>query len=204
MHLYKKKCLLLILMALLFIPLQAQKKGFFPGYVLTIEGDTLEGWVKDRSTGTFTELYSRIRFKSGNSAFRNRYSPDQILEYSCNGQVYESIPVYEESAFFQFRYYVDDRYKTVFLRVIAKDEPLTYYHWEYIDADSNYLDYTPLFYLDGSDQMVRVTQGILGLKRNRLMEYFRNCPELVDAIYSKKLNEIHKVYNFYLDHCIDP
>lgn len=204
MHLYKKRYLLLILMALLFLPLQAQKKGFFPGYVITIEGDTLKGWVKDRSTGTFTELYSRIRFKSGNSGFKNKYSPDRIQEYSCNGQVYKSVPVYEESAFFMFRYYIDDRYDRVFLRVIARDEPLTYFHWEYIDADSNYLDYIPLFYLDGSSQMVRVTQGILGLKRNRLMEYFRNCPELVDAIERKSVNETTEVYNFYLNRCLDP
>ena len=47
--------------------------------------------------------------------------------------------------------------------------------------------------------MVRVTQGILGLKRNRLVEYFWDCPDLVMAIEKKKLKEINEVYNFYLE-----
>jgi len=50
--------------------------------------------------------------------------------------------------------------------------------------------------------MVRVTQGILGLKRKRLIEYFWDCPDLVQAIEKKELNEIHEVYNFYLEYCV--
>jgi hypothetical protein len=49
--------------------------------------------------------------------------------------------------------------------------------------------------------MVRVTQGIRGLKRKRLIEYFWDCPALVKAIEKKELNEIDEVYNFYLEHC---
>jgi len=70
-----------------------------------------------------------------------------------------------------------------------------------VDSESNYLDYTPLFYKEGSDEMVRVTQGILGLKRKRLIEYFWDCPELAQAIDKKELNEIDEVYNFYLENC---
>ena len=79
---------------------------------------------------------------------------------------------------------------------------MTYYHWEYVDSESNYLDYIPLFHRMGSDEMVRITQGILGLKRNRLVEYFWDCPDLVMAIEKKKVNKINDVYNFYLEHCI--
>jgi len=204
MHLTRKACMPIILAVLMFLPLHAQKKDYFPGYIITLEGDTLKGWIKDRSPGTFIELYPRIRFKDANSLFRKKYGPDQILGYSCNNRVYESLPLYEESSFFAFRYFLHDSYDRVFLRLIARDEPLTYYHWEYVDDDSNYLDYIPLFYLDGSDQMVRVTQGILGLKRKRLIEYFHDCYNLADAIYRKRLNEIDEVYNFYLNHCGDP
>jgi hypothetical protein len=187
----------------MFLPLHAQKKGYFQGYVITLEGDTLDGLVKDRSKGSFAELYSRIRFKSGNSVIRKKYSPCKLLGYSCSGRVYESVPIEEESSFFRFNYRVNAGSERVFLRVIARNEPLTYYHWEYMDEDSNYLDYIPLFYLDGSDSMVRITQGILGLKRKRLVEYFRDCPKLVEAIGSKKLKEITEVYDFYLYNCVD-
>jgi hypothetical protein len=113
------------------------------------------------------------------------------------------MPVREDAEFFRFRYYVDDRYGRVFLKVIARNGPLTWYHWEYIDDESNYVDYIPLFHKRYSPEMVRVTQGILGLKRNRLMEYFQDCPELVFAIDQKALHEINEVYSYYLSHCLD-
>jgi hypothetical protein len=204
MHLYKKESLLLILMLLTFIPLHAKKKDYSPGYIITLEGDTLDGYIKDRSSGTFTELYARIRFKDGKTPFRKKYGPDQIRGYKCNDQIYESVPVFEESEFFTFNYFVDKSHKPVFLRVMAKTAELSYYHWEYTDDESNYLDYIPLFYLDGSDQMVRVTQGLLGLKRKRLIQYFQGCYELQQAIYSKQLKEIHEVYDFYVMHCANP
>ena len=196
-----KKYILLILISLIIIPVHAQKKGYSRGYIINSEGDTVEGLVKDRSTGTFIDLYERIRFKPDNAVLRRKYSPDEILGYGLNDQYFESVPLAEESAFFQFRYYLDDRNDRVFLKVISWSGDLTYYHWEYMDDESNYVDYIPLFYRAGSDEMVRVTQGILGLKRNRLMEYFRDCPELVQAIEKKELREIDEVYNFYIEHC---
>jgi hypothetical protein len=185
----------------MIIPLQAQKKGYAPGYIINAKGETVEGWVKDRSTGMFLELYPRIRFKPDNALFRRKYGPDEIRGYGSNDQFYESVPLREETAFFRFRYYLHESNDKVFLKVVSGDADLTYFHWEYVDDESNYLDYIPLFYKDGSSEMVRVTQGILGLKRNRLIEYFRDCPQLVRAIELKELKEIDEVYYFYLEHC---
>jgi hypothetical protein len=196
-----RRCILLILISLVIIPVHAQKKGYSKGYIINSEGETVEGWVKDRSSGPFIDLYARIRFKPDDAVFRRKYSPDEILGYGLNNQHFESVPLAEESAFFRFRYYLDDRNDRVFLKVISWNGDLTYFHWEYMDDESNYVDYIPLFYRTGSDEMVRVTQGILGLKRNRLIEYFRDCPELVQAIENKELNEIDEVYNFYIERC---
>lgn len=196
--------LLLILFGFMLLPLQGQNKSYSPGYIITLEGDTVAGWVKDRSTGMFPELYSRIRFKAENSAFRKKYSPDQILAYASSDQIYESLPLWEESDFFKFRYHVSEGSERIFLRVILKSDVLTYYHWEYIQDENGYLDYIPLFYRIGSDQMVRITQGVLGLKRKRLIEYFRDCQVMCAAIAEKELNEITDVYYFYLDKCIEP
>jgi len=199
-----KTYVLLILLILSITPLQGQRKNYSPGYIISLEGDTLEGWVKDRSAGAFTEIYSRIRFKDEKVLFRKTYKPHMIKGYACDERVYESVPLKEESSFFRFRYVINDSYERVFLRVIAREEPLTYYHWEYMDDDSNYLDHIPLFYLTGTHQMVRVSQGILGLKRKRLIEYFHDCHGLADAINSKRLKEVDEVYEFYLDNCMDP
>jgi len=196
-----KRYILLILISLVIIPVHAQKKGYARGYIINVEGETVEGWVKDRSSGPFTDLYARIRFKTENAVFRRKYGPDKIMGYGLNDQYFESVPLTEETAFFRFRYYLDDRNDRVFLKVISWYGDLTYYHWEYTDDESNYVDYIPLFYRTGSDEMVRVTQGILGLKRNRLIEYFQDCPALVWAIENRELNEIDEVYNFYVEHC---
>ena len=197
-------CLSLILFVFILVPLHAQKKSYSRGWIITLEGDTLEGWVKDRSAGTFPELYSRIRFKAESSLFRKKYSPDQILEYAYDGQSFESVPLWEETSFFKFRYYVNEGPDRVFLKVIHKNEALTYYHWEYIDDDNGYQDYIPLFYRNGSGEMVRVTQGVLRLKTKRLIEYFGDCPELITAIEAKELKEILDVYYFYLENCTVP
>lgn len=186
---------------LMILPAHAQKKGYSRGYIITQEGETVEGWIMDRSTGTFLNLYPRIRFKAENALVRKKYGPDEILGYGLNDQHFESMPLTEESAFFRFRYYLNPDSERVFLKVISREKDLTYYHWEYVDDESNYLDYVPLFWRDGSNEMVRVTQGILGLKRNRLMEYFWDCPDLVMAIEKKELNGTDEVYNFYLRHC---
>jgi len=202
MHKYKIRYILLLLFAFTLISIHAQKNGYSQGYIINSEGEIIEGQVKDRSSGTFFELYKRIRFKPDNTPFKKKYSPDEILGYGLNDQHFESVPLYEETAFFKFRYYIHESYDRVFLKVVASNDDLTYFHWEYVDSDSNYLDYTPLFYRNGSDEMVRVTQGILGLKRKRLIEYFLDCPALVQAIEKKKLNEIYEVYDFYLERCI--
>jgi hypothetical protein len=190
-----------ILVAIICMPLHAQKKGYSPGYLVMPGGDTIRGLVKDRSVGTFTELYSRIRFKSEESLLRKRYSPDQIQGYACSDRIYASVPLREEASFFRFSYPLDEGNEKVFLRVMATNEALSYFHWEYMDEESNYLDHIPLFYRQGTDHMVRVTQGILGLKRKRLMEYFQDCLELVEAIEEKQVNEIFEVYDFYSDKC---
>jgi len=202
MHRHLIRYTLLFIFAFTFSSTQAQKNGYYRGYIINNEGEIIEGQVKDRSSGSFIELYKRIRFKADKTSFKRKYSPDEILGYGLNDQHFESVPLYEETAFFKFRYYIHDNYDRVFLKVVASKDDLTYFHWEYVDSESNYLDYIPLFYRNHSTEMVRVTQGILGLKRKRLVEYFRDCPELVQAIEKKELDEIYEVYDFYLDQCI--
>ena len=186
----------------MIIPTHAQKKEYSQGYIINSEGETVEGQVKDRSSGPFLDLYTQIRFKPDNAIFKRKYSPGEIQGYGTNNQHFESVPLIEESAFFKFKYNLHEGNDRVFLKVISRNADLTYYHWEYVDSESNYLDYIPLFHRMGSNEMVRVTQGIFGLKRNRLVEYFWDCPDLVMAIEKKTLNEINEVYNFYLEHCV--
>jgi len=189
-------CLLL----LLAIPLIAQKKGYEPGYIITLEGDTIQGMVRDRSAEPFVEIYARIRFRAPKKSKR-KYGPENILGYGAGNRVFESIPLREDAAFFRFRYYVQSGTEQVFLQVIRRQRELTWYHREFVHDDNNYVDYYPLFFREGSPEMVRVTQGMFGLKRQRLLQYFHDCAALMSALETGKLKKVEEVYNFYLESC---
>ncbi len=49
--------------------------------------------------------------------------------------------------------------------------------------------------------MVRVTQGIFGLKKNLLVEYFNDCPALVKKIRSGEFKEPYYIAKFYNQQC---
>ena len=200
MRYFLKPALLLIILLGLF-PLHGQKKEYEPGYIITLQGDTLVGQVRDRDPEPYTSVYSRIRFIPEGKSSRKKFGPKQILGYRAGEREYVSLPLQEESFFLTIRYLLDDTADPIFLRVIRRDGPLAWYHWEYIDDDNFYLDFFPLFHREGTSEMVRVTQGILGLKRKRLMEYFRQCPAMVDALAGDALREAEEVYDFYLEYC---
>lgn len=180
----------------------SQNQEYFPGYVVKNNGDTLFGQLADRSFGSYQTLYSRIRFIEEGSRKRKKFSADQIQAYKIADRYFESFPLWEDAAFLRFKYYLDRPVPNVFLKVIKKSKFLYHYEQEYVHDDNFYLDSFPLFYKPGSNQMVRVTQGILGLKFKNLKEYFYDCPSLVDKLEKKHLREIDEVYNFYLDKCI--
>ena len=191
----------LLLLYVGMLHLNAQKKGFEPGYIITLERDTLVGLVKDRSSDPFVELYRKIRFKPDGRSSRRKYRPKDILGYGAGERDYESVPLWEESSFFKFRYYLDPNAENVFLMVLKRQGGLTHYRREFVQDDNSYLDFYPLFHREGYREMVRVTQGVLGLKRKRLIAYFSDCDELVRALYNKELKETNEVYYYFLEFC---
>ncbi|MEJ2584819.1 MAG: hypothetical protein P8Z38_07175 [Robiginitalea sp.] len=135
------KPILPFLLLFVLLPLSGQKKGYVLGYVISIQGDTLRGWVKDRSAEPFVELYRRIRFRPEGKAGTRKYSPEQIRGYAAGERVYESLPIREESTFFKFRYYIDPQADPIFLRIVRRKGPLTWYRREFVHDDNDYLDF---------------------------------------------------------------
>ena len=84
-----------------------------------------------------------------------------------------------------------------FLKLIAKGY-LSYYHWEFEDSESDYIDAIGLFKRENEDSFARVSQGIFGLKKKHLAKYFKDYPDLVSKIEQGILKdplEIVKIYN---------
>lgn len=155
--------------------------------------------MKDRKEGYSPKLYAKIKFK-GDGFSSKKYGPKQILRYSINGNVYESIWLDKKSFLFK-EYYISqvNRGEKVFLRLVINGY-LKLYYLEYIDAESGIFEYIELFKRQDEDFLVRSTQGILGLKKKLLSDYFKDCPELVEKINSKEIKTAIDVALFYNDY----
>lgn len=168
------------------------------GYIVTLKNDTIYGKIADRKDGTFPKILKKIRFKTKGSMYAKKYSANQIKGYKVGKRIYESISIRAENKLFEIRYKVEATSQKTFLRVVAKGE-LSYYHWEHTDFEFHTIDYIPLFHLIGRNEMVRVTQGVFGLKRKNLSEYFSNCSELSKSIENKEIKTAEDIIvKFYL------
>lgn len=181
----------------------AQRRGYDWGYIITEKGDTLEGWINDRSTRSFSELNNRILYKQEGKVFKKRYSSNDILGYGYLGVHFVSIPLLERTQFFKTSYVIRPGANRRFLRVVERNDCLNHYEIEFMHDDNFMIDSYPLFHIPGTREMVRVTQGILGLKKKRLAEYFVACHDLVIAIDSEQLTTLQEVYRFYCERCND-
>jgi len=81
-----------------------------------------------------------------------------------------------------------------FLKVIEKGY-LTYYQREFEYSD--YIDQIDLFKRDNEDYLVRVSQGVFGLRKKSLAAYFNDCPELVEKIKNNELKTAIEITRFY-------
>lgn len=186
-----------LLTVFLFITISLYgQKDFENGYVVNLKNDTLYGKIKDIKHEPFPKIYKKIRFKEEGSHFKKKYSPNQIIGYKAGERVYESIGIERKSHLLRTLYLITSTRQKSFLRVVHKGN-LSYYHWEYIDNEFNSLDYIPLFHKEGTTEMVRATQGILGLKKKVLSEYFSDCPELVEKIEKKEIKTPEDIMELY-------
>ncbi|NOQ92748.1 MAG: hypothetical protein GQ552_08555 [Flavobacteriaceae bacterium] len=94
---------------------------------------------------------------------------------------------------------IPNRGEKEFLKVIEKGY-LTYYQREFEYSDSDYIDQISLFKRTDENFLVRVTQGVFGLRKKSLIAYFSDCPELVNKIENNQLKtpiEIARFYNLW-------
>lgn len=173
------------------------QRGFKQGYIVTHKQDTLSGLIKDRKDGAFASLYKKVRYKDQKRQLVRKYSPMQILAYHIDGDTFESLWFERSRNLLKENFYSrSGAGKKVFMKVDHKDY-LSLYHLEFLDQDSKTIDYIPLFKREDEDYFVRATQGILGLKKKRLAEYFSDCRELAAQIESGNIKSLHEILIYY-------
>lgn len=172
------------------------RRGFEPGYVVTWQNDTIAGYVRDRSDSNFPDLYRKIRFRSSDGK-GHKYGPKQIKAYQKGFESFETLWIHTFREFLVTRYISQPGVgKPHFMKIVRKGY-LSYYHWEYVDGEFQDIEHIPLFKREDGYSMVRVTQGILGLKKKRLSEFFQDCPDLVNKINAGEIRNPFEIHDFY-------
>lgn len=188
-----KPCILILLFILPY-SIVAQKH-FEEGFIVLNNQDTIYGLVKDRQPHPFGRLYKKIKFKGKKEG--SKYGPSQIKAYRKGQHTFESIWINETGHFLTQNYNsVPNSGNRQFLKVIEKGY-LTYYQLEFEDGDSDYIDAIDLFKKRDGDALIRVTQGIFGLRRKSLIRFFSDCPSLVKKIEAKEFKHPIEVSNYY-------
>jgi hypothetical protein len=190
----------IVLILLIYSANLYPQKKYQEGYVITNDRDTLYGFVKDRNEAPFANIYKKVRFRR-NAVFTRRYGPEQISGYKSGERTYESIWLESRTQFLKTSYLSKPgNGKKIFLRADHQGY-LTLYQMEWTDQESGTFEEFPLFKRENDEYFIRVTQGILGLRKNALREYFANCQDLLIMIENGALKSPEEIATFYNQKC---
>lgn len=161
------------------------------GYVVTNAGDTLEGMVRDRKSGAFGKLYGKVVLKQTGKG-KKSFKPKKIQCYMWGRSKYVTLRTQSSSRGFKTDIRVSPDGEPGFYRVVSEG-PLSLYHLEYSDQDNSAIDFIPYFKREGNPSLVRATQGVFGLKKKLLSNFFADKPELVNQINDGRLKTPEEV-----------
>lgn len=174
-------------------------------YLVLNSGDTLYGTVKhiDQS-GVNPKYYKKIRF-TDTYGKQKKHKRKDISAFRVNNTDYEGFWLDQSSqkmVLLNPKYDIDPQNgEKYFLRVVGKGK-LSHYELEWWDQGESALLWMDLLKKEEDQFFIRATQGLLGLKRKVLVNYFLNCPDLKEKIKQRQLNEVGQVVSFYNSNCI--
>ena len=178
-------------------------------YLVLSTGDTLYGRVQHSKEGGFggRGFHKKVRITDTNGK-RKKYKRKNVSGFSVDGSVFESFWLTQQSQSFPRVSLENPRYDIVFkngeqhfLRNVSKGR-LNHYELEWFDQESSTLWSMSLLKKEGDRFFIRADQGLFGLKRKVLRNYFSDCPKLQEKIQRKELKKVHQVVTFYNTNCL--
>jgi hypothetical protein len=184
--------------------LVAQTSNTLDYLVLNI-GDTLYGNVKHiDQRGLNPKYYKKIRL-TDTYGKKKKYKRKVVSAFRVNNTSYEGFWLNQSSQkiiFLNPKYDINpQKGEKYFLRVVSKGK-LSHYELEWWDQEESTLLRMDLLKKEEDQFFIRATQGLLGLKRKVLVNYFPNCPDLKEQIKQRQLKEVWQVVDFYNSNCI--
>jgi len=175
-------------------------------YIVLNIGDTLYGdvrYIDER--GANREFYKKIRLTNVDGK-RGKYKRIDVSAFRANNFNYESFWLHQSSQKFMLvnpKYDIDPKNgEQHFLKVVINGK-LSHYELEWFDQGNTTLLSMALLKKEKDEFFIRADQGLLGLKRKALLNYFFNCPKLKEGINKKQLNKVWQVVDFYNSNCVD-
>ena len=173
-------------------------------YLVLKTGDTLYGEVDYIDEGAVSNgFYKRIRLKNAKGKTK-RYKRDAIMAFKFGNNQYHSYWLSQSSnkiVLVNPKYDIDNKNgEQYFLKLVNKDK-LSHYQLEWFDQGNSTLWSMALLKRENDPFFIRADQGILGLKRKVLKNYFYDCPTLKEKIENKEISEVFEITDFYNTNC---
>lgn len=134
------------------------QEDYQEGYVITIKKDTLRGLISDRKLGPFGGIHEKVKLKG--KGLKKRFAPKNIKVYKKGDTTYKTM-------------FLDGEYE--FMRVETEGY-VSHYVYELQEQGEEMVLDVNYFTKGNSSNLIRVTQGIFGIKRKRMISFFKRLP----------------------------
>jgi len=149
------------------------------GYVVTHTKDTIYGKVMDRKMGPFGGIYEKVRFKGPKR--RHKFGPKDINAYKAGETYFKSLISDGELTFLKVK---QEGYVSHYIYELQEQGEQLVLDIDYLQKSNN-------------PQLIRVTQGVFGLRKKALISFFSDCPPLAKKILNKDFKYVFEVVDFY-------
>ncbi|WP_194778567.1 hypothetical protein [Pararhodonellum marinum] len=173
-------------------------------FLVLHSGDKLYGSVEHINLkGVNPRLHKKIRFTSPNGQ-RKQFRRKDVLAFRVDGITYESFWLSQSSRKFTLlnsKYDIDPKTGELhFLKLITKGN-LSHYQMEWWEQGESTLMWMDLLKKERDPFLIRATQGIFGIKKNLLVNYFSNCFDLKTQIEQEEFKDVYQIVDFYNRNC---
>ncbi|WP_241409861.1 hypothetical protein [Belliella alkalica] len=196
---YKQLIYLVLALTFYFNQVSAQTKdrkyNYVQGSVTLKNGETIFGNVANIKHGFRDQLLDKVRIKPNGKNLAKKYRPNKISGFSMGDRQFVSWRVKRNNALLKEVYSIRGGKKHKIFELQSEGH-LSIYLDYFVDEDLQ-IQTIPFFLKNGEMIMVRATQGVFGLKRKFLIEYFADCPPLVELIEGKSITRPEEVAIFY-------
>lgn len=160
----------------------AQETGYHPGAIITRDNERIEGLIKNVNLVP-ARILEKIKFKRAEGEKVTAYSPDELLAYEFNGDLYLSKKTQKGEA--------------IFVKKFNNGQLVLYGALTFDGSASYHVRFIPYIQLD-NDQHIRKVQKSSFEKQ--MLEYLKDAPRVCRLISEralkwKDIGEVVVLYN---------